>query len=121
MNMLTFLLFLTMTTMMIMISLVQADLSVATSSEKVNISFNVVCGGAGDCVIGGDFDTEAEFPVETRVARMLYDLSQSTTLKTGNKNQASVNCPQSQGYRSCLPSSNGGSTRQQCNDFNRGC
>ncbi|KAK4280300.1 hypothetical protein QN277_011939 [Acacia crassicarpa] len=117
MNNLIFLRFLTM--MMIMIVLVQADLSGATS-EKVNSSFTTMCGG-GDCVIGGELDLEAEFPVESRVVRMLYDITTSTTSRTGNQNQASVNCPQNQGYRSCLPSANGGAPRQRCGDYTRSC
>ncbi|KAI9112962.1 hypothetical protein K1719_016076 [Acacia pycnantha] len=104
---------------MIIIVLVQADLSGATS-EKVNGSFTTVCSG-GDCVIGSEFDLEAQFPVESRVVRMLYDIRRSTTSRTGNQNQASVNCPQDQGYRSCLPSSNGGARIQRCSDFTRNC
>ncbi|XP_028755934.1 uncharacterized protein LOC114715301 [Neltuma alba] len=106
-------------TMMMMIILVQADLSRA-NSEKVNGSFTTACGGS-HCVIGDDFDLEVEFPVESRVARMLYDIRQSTTSRTGNRNQASVNCPQNQGYRSCLPPSNGGAPRQRCGDYTRTC
>ncbi|XP_054816862.1 uncharacterized protein LOC129316457 [Prosopis cineraria] len=105
---------------MTMMMMVQADLSRATSSEKVNGSFTTACGhGSFDCVVGDDL--EMEFPVDSRVARMLYDISQSTTSRTSNANQASVNCPQNQGYRSCLPSSNGGAPRQRCGDYTRSC
>ena len=120
-NKLIYLQFLTMMmTMMIMILLVHADMSVAIS-EKVNGSFNGVCGGGVDCIIGSNFDLEAEFPMESRVARMLFDIGQSITSRYGNQNQASVSCPQTQSYRSCLPPPNGGAPIQQCNDFNRAC
>ncbi|TKY50170.1 hypothetical protein E2542_SST27626 [Spatholobus suberectus] len=72
-----------------------------------------------DCLIGNDL--ESEFSFGSHVARMLYDVSQSVTGKTGNGNNQAVNCPQSRGYRSCLPSQNGGGPNNRCNDYNRIC
>ncbi|KAK7271845.1 hypothetical protein RJT34_28079 [Clitoria ternatea] len=66
-------------------------------------------------------DLESEFFFVSHGARMLYDVSQSLTGKTGNSNGAAVNCPQSQGYRSCLPSQNGSGPRQRCGDYTRTC
>ena len=52
---------------------------------------------------------------------MLYDVSQSVSGQTGNSNNAAVNCPESNGYRSCLPSQNGGGPNQNCGDYTRTC
>ncbi|KAJ1381955.1 hypothetical protein SESBI_44689 [Sesbania bispinosa] len=72
-----------------------------------------------DCLIG--YDLESEFSLSSHAARMLYDVSTSKAGKTGNKNGAAVNCRQSKGYRSCLPSRNGGGPNQRCGTFTRTC
>lgn len=66
-------------------------------------------------------DVESEFLFGSHVARMLYDVSQSTSGRTGNSNNQAVNCPQSNGYRSCLPSQNGGGANKNCDDYTRNC
>ncbi|KAK4280305.1 hypothetical protein QN277_011944 [Acacia crassicarpa] len=99
-----------------MILQVHADLSRA-SSGNLNDSFTAECGSA-DCLIGDEVD---EFQMNSHVARMLFDVSNSITGRTPNRNQASVNCPQKQGYRTCLPSANGGAPKQKCGDYNRNC
>ncbi|MED6180121.1 hypothetical protein PIB30_007278 [Stylosanthes scabra] len=81
-------------------------------------SYGSYCGG-GDCLIGSDL--ESEFSLSSHAARMLYDVSQSQTGRSSNRNGPSVNCPQNRGYRSCLPSQNGGGPRQNCGDYTRGC
>ncbi|KAK7381234.1 hypothetical protein VNO78_33765 [Psophocarpus tetragonolobus] len=67
------------------------------------------------------YDLESEFSFGSHVARMLYDVSQSVSGKTGNSNNQAVNCPQSNNYRSCLPSQNGGGPNQRCGDYTRNC
>ncbi|KAI9112985.1 hypothetical protein K1719_016099 [Acacia pycnantha] len=99
-----------------MILQVHADLSRATSGN-LNDSFTAACGSA-DCLIGDEVD---EFQMNSHVARMLFDVTKSATGKTPNMNQASVNCPQKQGYRTCLPSANGGAPKQKCDDYTRIC
>ncbi|RZB46261.1 hypothetical protein D0Y65_050329 [Glycine soja] len=71
-----------------------------------------------DCLIGNN-DLESEFYFGSHVARMLYDVSQSVSGQTGNSNNKAVNCPQSNGYRTCLPSKNGGGPNQSCGDYTR--
>ncbi|KAG4911741.1 hypothetical protein JHK87_052255 [Glycine soja] len=73
-----------------------------------------------DCLIGNN-DLESEFYFGSHVARMLYDVSQSVSGQTGNSNNKAVNCPQSNGYRTCLPSKNGGGPNQSCGDYTRVC
>nr|ACU15723.1 unknown [Glycine max] len=72
-----------------------------------------------DCLIGHSL--ESEFSFGSHVARMLYDVSQSVSGQTGNSNNAAVNCPESNGYRSCLSSQNGGGPNQNCGDYTRTC
>ncbi|KAF7822390.1 uncharacterized protein G2W53_027845 [Senna tora] len=102
-----------------LILLLQADLSIATSG-MLNGNSTAACGGSVDCLIGEEWEA-AEFPMNSHIARMLYNIRQSTTGRTGNPNQASVNCPQTKGYRSCLPSKNGGPPKQSCGDYTRNC
>ncbi|XP_061366521.1 uncharacterized protein LOC133309735 [Gastrolobium bilobum] len=106
-----------------LVMLIHLHLSGATTSWKVvNGNHHKGCvGGAAveDCLIGKDL--ESEFSLGSHTARMLYDFSQSVTGRSGNSNGGSVNCPQSRGYRSCLPSQNGGGPRQQCGDYTRTC
>jgi len=52
---------------------------------------------------------------------MLYDVSQSQSGKTGNKNNKAVDCPIIKGYRSCVPSKNGGGPNKNCADYTRNC
>ncbi|KAK7316283.1 hypothetical protein VNO77_35208 [Canavalia gladiata] len=105
--------------LVLFIIVIHLHLSKATTAWKVvNGNHNGGCGG-GDCLI--NMDLESEFSFGSHVARMLYDVSQSVTGRTGNNNGASVNCPQSQGYRNCLPSQNGGGPRQRCGDYTRTC
>ncbi|KAL2335427.1 hypothetical protein Fmac_016640 [Flemingia macrophylla] len=73
-----------------------------------------------DCLIGNN-DLDSEFSFGSHVARMLYDVSQSVSGKTGNQNNQAVNCGQSSNYRSCLPSQNGGGPNSRCGDYNRIC
>ncbi|RDX68995.1 hypothetical protein CR513_51951, partial [Mucuna pruriens] len=68
--------------------------------------------GTEDCLIGKDL--ESEFSFGSHVARMLYQVGNSVTGQTGNNNNAAVKCPQSQSYRSCLPSKNGGDPNKRC-------
>ncbi|MED6137336.1 hypothetical protein PIB30_064067 [Stylosanthes scabra] len=82
-------------------------------------SYGSYCGSGVDCLIGSDL--ESEFSLSSHAARMLYDVSQSQTGKTSNRNGPSVNCPKKRGYRSCLPSQNGGGPRQNCGDYTRVC
>ncbi|XP_022640515.1 uncharacterized protein LOC111242278 [Vigna radiata var. radiata] len=72
-----------------------------------------------DCLIANDFESEFSFP--SHAARMLYDVSQSVSGKTGNGNNKAVNCPQKQGYRSCIPSKNGGGPNKNCAEYTRYC
>ncbi|XP_028758735.1 uncharacterized protein LOC114717708 [Neltuma alba] len=104
---------------MLMVLLVHADLSRATSGN-LNHSFTAEC-GSGDCLIGDEVDVVAEFQMNSHAARMLYDVSRSITGRTPNREQASVDCPQTQGYRTCLPTANGGAPRQKCGDYTRNC
>ncbi|KAK7371529.1 hypothetical protein VNO78_36408 [Psophocarpus tetragonolobus] len=86
------------------------------------IHYNVVKGkncDTEDCLIG--YDLDSEFSFGSHVARMLYDVSQSVSGKTGNSNNQAVNCPQSNNYRSCLPSQNGGGPNQNCGQYTRNC
>ncbi|OIW12337.1 hypothetical protein TanjilG_32453 [Lupinus angustifolius] len=81
---------------------------------KINNN-NKGCGE--ECMINMD----EEFSLSSHAgARMLNDLSTSIVGKSGNSNGASINCPQSTGYRSCTPSKNGGPT-QQCGTYTRTC
>ncbi|XP_028773769.1 uncharacterized protein LOC114730824 [Neltuma alba] len=105
--------------LMLMILQVHADLSRATSGN-LNHSFTAEC-GSGDCLIGGEVDEVAEFQMNSHAARMLYDVRRSLTGRTPNRDQASVDCPQKQGYRTCLPSANGGPPKQKCGDYTRNC
>ncbi|KAF7822385.1 uncharacterized protein G2W53_027840 [Senna tora] len=82
-----------------------------STSEKVNGSFAII----------GDDDLEAEFPMNSHIARMLYDIKSSTTGKTGNQNQASVSGCSGTNYRSCIPASNGGSSKTCRSDYDRTC
>ncbi|KAK7370176.1 hypothetical protein VNO78_33768 [Psophocarpus tetragonolobus] len=65
-------------------------------------------------------DLESEFSFGSHVARMLYDVSQSMSGKTGNAENKAVRCPEKKNYRSCLPDPNGKGPRP-CGDYNRGC
>ncbi|KAG4914696.1 hypothetical protein JHK87_052253 [Glycine soja] len=77
----------------------------------IQIHYNVVVNGN---------ELESEFSFDSHVARMLYDVSLSVSGKTGNRYNKAVRCPQSKGYRSCLPSRNGRrGPRQRCADFTR--
>ncbi|KAL1291625.1 hypothetical protein HN51_060163 [Arachis hypogaea] len=82
-------------------------------------SYGNYCEGGDDCLIGADL--ESEFSMSSHAARMLYDVSQSTTGKTSNRNGPSVDCPRKQGYRTCLPSRNGRGSNQNCGDYTRVC
>ncbi|CAJ1947148.1 unnamed protein product [Sphenostylis stenocarpa] len=66
-------------------------------------------------------DLESEFSFSSHVARMLYDVSQSLVGQTGNSDNQAVDCPQTDGYRSCLPSQNGGGPNKNCGDYTRDC
>ena len=88
-------------------------------NNVVNANNNKNC-VTEDCLIGNK-DLESEFYFGSHVARMLYDVSQSVSGKTGNKNNKAVNCPNKQGYRSCVPSKNGGGPKQSCGDYTRVC
>ncbi|XP_054787269.1 uncharacterized protein LOC129293367 [Prosopis cineraria] len=100
---------------------VQADLSTATSGN-LNKSFAAAaCDGSADCLIGNEVGDDAEFLMNSHVARMLLDASKLVTARTPNSNQASVDCPMKQGYRTCLPSANGGAPKQKCGDYTRNC
>ncbi|KAK7266586.1 hypothetical protein RIF29_19235 [Crotalaria pallida] len=102
----------------ILIILIHLHLSRATS-WKVNTNNNKACGE--DCLIG-NYDMDAEFLLDSHAAaRMLVDLSKTLTGRTANSNAGSVNCPQSTGYRSCTPSSNGGIVRKCRSDYDRTC
>ncbi|XP_027359143.1 uncharacterized protein LOC113867845 [Abrus precatorius] len=105
--------------LVLLIILIHLHLSKATTWKMVNGNSKGCVGGTEDCLV--DIDLESEFSFGSHVARMLYDVSQSTTGRTGNRNGASVNCPQTQNYRSCLPSPNGGGPRQRCGDYTRTC
>jgi len=59
--------------------------------------------------------------MSSHAARMLLDLSQTQTGRTGNNNGAAVKCPVLQGYRTCLPSQNGGGPNNRCGTYNRVC
>ncbi|KAE9612611.1 hypothetical protein Lalb_Chr06g0174901 [Lupinus albus] len=74
--------------------------------------------GCGEeCII----NINEEFSLSSHAgARILYDLSTSINGKTANSNGASINCPQSTGYRSCTPSKNEGPT-QKCGTYTRIC
>ncbi|ESW23338.1 hypothetical protein PHAVU_004G038400 [Phaseolus vulgaris] len=72
-----------------------------------------------DCLIGNDL--ESEFLFVSHTSRMLYDVSQSQSGKTGNKNNKAVDCPIIKGYRSCVPSKNGGGPNKNCADYTRNC
>lgn len=86
---------------------------------KATSSWDLKGCNSEDCLIG--YDLESEFSMSSHAARMLYDVSQSQTGRTGNSNGAAVNCQQKKGYRSCLPSANGSGSRQRCGDYNRAC
>ncbi|KAK7266585.1 hypothetical protein RIF29_19234 [Crotalaria pallida] len=102
----------------LIIILIHLHQSMATSL-KVNTNNNKACGE--DCLIG-NYDMDAEFSLDSHAAaRMLVDLSQTQTGRTSNSNAGSVNCPQSTGYRSCTPSSNGGTIRRCRSEFDRTC
>lgn len=72
-----------------------------------------------DCLINDDL--ESEFLLNSHVARMLLDQSQTQTGRTANNNGAAVKCPINTGYRSCLPSQNGGGPNNRCGTYNRVC
>ncbi|RDX89347.1 hypothetical protein CR513_28922, partial [Mucuna pruriens] len=80
------------------------------------IHYRVVVNGNNcateDCLIANHL--ESEFSFASHVARMLYDVGNSLTGQTGNSNNAAVKCPQGQGYRTCLPSQNGGGPNSRC-------
>ena len=86
--------------------------------KVVNANYNKEC-DTENCLIGNDL--ESEFSFGSRVARMLYDVSQSVSGKTGNSNNKAVNCTQTKDYRSCLPPKNGGGPNQRCGDYTRNC
>lgn len=68
------------------------------------------------------WEDEEEFSFSSHFGRVLYDVSQSVSGKTGNKGQpATPNCPKVQNYRSCLPNPNGGGPRKRCADYTRTC
>ncbi|RHN50232.1 hypothetical protein MtrunA17_Chr6g0455241 [Medicago truncatula] len=73
-----------------------------------------------DCLINNDLESE-EFSMSSHAARMLLDLSQTQTGRTGNNNGAAVKCPIKKGYRTCLPSQNGGGPNNRCGTYNRVC
>ncbi|KAL9323540.1 hypothetical protein ACSQ67_008397 [Phaseolus vulgaris] len=80
--------------LVLVITLIHFHLSMATPWKEINSISSEV---------------ESEFLFGSHVARMLYDVSQSVSGQTGNSNNQAVDCPQSNGYRSCLPSQNGSS------------
>ena len=92
--------------LVLVITLIHFHLSMATPWKEINSISSEV---------------ESEFLFGSHVARMLYDVSQSVSGQTGNSNNQAVDCPQSNGYRSCLPSQNGGGANKNCADFTRNC
>lgn len=105
--------------MLWMILQVHTDLSIATS-DNINNTITGAC-TSGDCLIGDEIGDVEEFQMNSHEGRLLFDVSNSITGRTPNRNQASVNCPQKQGYRTCLPPANGGPPRQKCGDYSRNC
>jgi hypothetical protein len=98
--------------LLFLILLIQLHLH-KTTSLKVNDCVSE------DCLINNDFDSE--FSMSSHAARMLLDLSQTQTGRTGNENGAAVKCTILKGYRSCLPSKNGGGPNNRCGTYNRVC
>ncbi|CAL5186039.1 unnamed protein product [Lathyrus oleraceus] len=98
--------------LLFLILLIQLHLSKTTSLKIGGCT-------SEDCLINNDL--ESEFLMSSHVARMLLNQGQTQTGKTANNNGAAVNCPIVKGYRTCLPSQNGGGPNNRCGTFNRVC
>lgn len=98
-----------------LILLLHVDVIIAMQWKKANATLE-------DHLVHNIWEEEQEFSLSSHFGRVLYDVSQSVTGKTGNKGQPSVpNCPRVQNYRSCLPNPNGGGPRKRCADYTRTC
>jgi len=99
--------------LLFLILLIQLHLSKTTSLKIKGCT-------SEDCLINNDLESE-EFSMSSHAARMLLDLSQTQTGRSGNNNGAAVNCPIIHAYRTCLPSQNGGGPNNRCGIYNRVC
>ncbi|CAL5186040.1 unnamed protein product [Lathyrus oleraceus] len=69
-----------------------------------------------DCFFNNNLKSE-EFSMNSHAARVLLNLSQT---QNGGPGPAVI-CPNVQGYRTCLPSQNGGGPNNRCGTYNRVC